>query len=84
MPNPEARNDLVITDRPGGADTGVLVYDPKTDTGHVLDSTAALVLAACDGTRDLAELAEHVELRDKSFEQRAVQLADASGALSCV
>ena len=70
MPNPEARNDLVITDRPGGADTGVLVYDPKTDTGHVLDGTAALVLAACDGTRDLAELAEHVEARSENFSDK--------------
>lgn len=70
MPNPEARNDLVITERPGGADTGVLVYDPKTDTGHVLDSTAALVLAACDGTRDLAELADHVEARSQSFSDK--------------
>jgi hypothetical protein len=70
MPNPEARNDLVITDRPGGAETGVLVYDPKTDTGHVLDSTAALVLAACDGTRDLAELAEHVEARSENFSDK--------------
>jgi hypothetical protein len=70
MPNPESRNDLVITDRPGGAETGVLVYDPKTDTGHVLDSTAALVLAACDGTRDLAELAEHVEARSENFSDK--------------
>ncbi len=30
------------------------------------------------------ELAEHFELRDESFVQHAVQLADASGALSCV
>jgi hypothetical protein len=30
------------------------------------------------------ELAGHFELRDESFLQRAVQLADASGALSCV
>jgi hypothetical protein len=70
MINPEARNDLVITERPGGADTGVLVYDPKTDTGHVLDGTAALVLAACDGTRDLADLADHVEARSESFSDK--------------
>ena len=70
MPNPEARNDLVITDRPGGAGTGVLVYDPTTDTGHVLDSTAALVLAACDGTRDLAQLADHVEARSENFSDK--------------
>ncbi len=70
MPNPEVRKDLVITDRPGGAETGVLVYDPITDTGHVLDSTAALVLAACDGTRDLDELAGHVKSHSQIFSDK--------------
>ena len=87
MPNPEARKDLVITDRPGEAATGVLVYDPKTDTGHVLDGTAALVLAACDGTRDLAELANHVEARSKTFSDKlsvdvALQQLEDAGLLA--
>ena len=55
MPVPASRRDLVITPRPDGE--GVLVYDPLTDTGHVLDPVTAAVLAACDGSNGREDLA---------------------------
>jgi hypothetical protein len=76
MTNPTARIDLVITDRPGGADTGVLVYDPVSDTGHVLDGSTAAVLAACDGTRDTAAIAAHLAaVPGGPSDRRSVDLA---------
>lgn len=58
MRPPRTRDDLVVSDRPNGE--GVLVYDPATDTGHVLEGAAALVFAACDGTVDGDALAAHI------------------------
>lgn len=60
MPAPTTRSDLVVSPRPNG--DGVLVYDPTTDTGHVLEGLAASVFAACDGTTDVDRLAARVSL----------------------
>lgn len=54
MPFPCVRTDLVVSPRPNGE--GVLIYDPTTDTGHVLEGAAAIVFAACDGTTDQSAL----------------------------
>ena len=55
---PTVRTDLVVSPRPNGE--GVLVYDPATDTGHVLEGIAAAVFAACNGTADIAAIEAHV------------------------
>ena len=44
MRAPRTRDDLIVSPRPSG--DGVLVYDPTTDTGHVLEGTAAIVSTA--------------------------------------
>lgn len=58
MLKPTVRSDLVVSPRPN--DEGVLVYDPTTDTGHVLEGIAAAVFAACNGTADIAAIEAHV------------------------
>lgn len=58
MPVPAVRSDLIVTPRPD--DDGILVYDPLTDTGHVLDPATAAVFAACDGTTERSDLAEAI------------------------
>jgi len=37
---------------------GVIVYDPRSDRVHYLNSTAALVFTMCDGEEDAASIAE--------------------------
>jgi len=58
MLKPVVRTDLVVSPRPNGE--GVLVYDPTTDTGHVLEGIAAAVFEACDGTADIAAIEARV------------------------
>lgn len=58
MRQPRVRDDLVVSNRPDAE--GVLVYDPTTDTGHVLEGATAAVFAACDGTVDREDLADHL------------------------
>ena len=38
----------------------VLVYDLRSDRAHCLNTTAAAIWRACDGTTSIASLAEHV------------------------
>lgn len=38
-------------------DDGFVVYDPANDRVHYLNPTATVVLAACDGTRSVTDLA---------------------------
>lgn len=72
------RADLVVSPRPSG--DGVLVYDPVTDTGHVLEGTTAIVFDLCDGTVGRDELVERVAVRTGLPTQRAV-VATALGQL---
>ena len=58
MPFPRVREDLVVSPRSGR--DGVLVYDPTTDTGHVLQGAAAIVFAACNGSVDHGGLVDRV------------------------
>jgi hypothetical protein len=60
MSFPCARTDLVVSPRPNGE--GVLVYDPTTDTGHVLEGAAAIVFAACNGKACKEDLAFRVSI----------------------
>jgi hypothetical protein len=60
MPFPCVRTDLVVSPRPNGE--GVLIYDPTTDTGHVLEGAAAIVFAACDGKACREDLAFRVSI----------------------
>lgn len=53
MTNPIARkNGLVVQDTPDE----VLVYDLDTNKAHCLNSTAAFVWKACDGTRSVEDI----------------------------
>ena len=40
------------------AKDGLIVYDPRTDRVHYLNSTAAVVFTLCDGEHDVAAMAE--------------------------
>lgn len=54
---PVARtDDIIVTE----ADGETLVYDLRTHQAHVLDATATRLWRLCDGSRDLATLADDV------------------------
>lgn len=53
---PKARADLDI--RPAGGES--VVHDPVSGTVHILNATAARVLARCDGTTSVAALADEL------------------------
>ena len=81
---PTVRSDLVVSPRPNGE--GVLVYDPATDTGHVLEGVAAAVFAACNGTADIAAIEAHVAeatgaIADPAAVDAAIDHLSAAGLL---
>ena len=84
MLKPVVRTDLVISPRPNGE--GVLVYDPTTDTGHVLEGITAAVFAACNGTADIAAIEAHVAevtgaIADPAAVDAAIDHLSAAGLL---
>jgi hypothetical protein len=84
MLKPTVRTDLVVSPRPN--DEGVLVYDPTTDTGHVLEGIAAAVFAACNGTADIAAIEAHVAevtgaMADPAAVDAAIDQLSAAGLL---
>jgi hypothetical protein len=81
---PSVRTDLVVSPRPNGE--GVLVYDPATDTGHVLEGVTAAVFAACNGTSDIAAIEAHVAevtgaIADPAAVDAAIDHLSAAGLL---
>ena len=84
MLKPTVRTDLVVSPRPN--DAGVLVYDPTTDTGHVLEGIAAAVFVACNGTADIAAIEAHVAevtgaIADPAAVDAAIDQLSAAGLL---
>lgn len=84
MLKPTVRTDLVVSPRPN--DEGVLVYDPATDTGHVLEGITAAVFAACNGTADIAAIEAHVAeatgaIADPAAVDAAIDQLSAAGLL---
>ena len=84
MLKPTVRTDLVVSPRPN--DEGVLVYDPTTDTGHVLEGITAAVFAACNGTADTAAIEAHVAevtgaIADPAAVDAAIDQLSAAGLL---
>lgn len=73
MLKPNVRNDLVISPRPNG--DGVLVYDPTTDTGHVLEGVTAAVFIACDGTADITAIEARVAASTGTADSAAIDSA---------
>ncbi len=63
VPGPESerrpclRDDLVVRQ----VEDETVVYDPITDVTVVFNVSAAAVIALCDGTRSLGELADSVQ-----------------------
>lgn len=84
MRKPTVRPDLVVSPRPN--DEGVLIYDPTTDTGHVLEGVTAAVFAACDGTADITAIEAHVAevtgaIADPAAVDAAIDHLSAAGLL---
>ena len=54
-----------------------ILYSPITRNVHLVNSTAALIWQACDGTRDLSQIAEIVEdefeTKDESLIRRDIE-----------
>lgn len=69
---PQARSEGIIVDK---LDDGVVIYDSTTQQAHVLDSQAAEVWRAADGTRTVADLATLSGLDDTAVDDALDQLA---------
>jgi hypothetical protein len=72
MNNPTARhNGLVIQDTPDE----VLVYDLNTNKAHCLNSSAAFIWRACDGTRSVADIVREFDATTGEVTEDFVWLA---------
>lgn len=60
------------------AEDGLVVFDPRTDTVHHLNPTAAVIFDLCDGSRDAEQIAV---LLGEVYELAAPPRADALGGL---
>ncbi len=84
----EQRRDDVRFDSWGGAgEGGLVVYDPVTDAGHLLNPATAAVFEACDGQTSVDEMAERVAARtglpaDRGIVELALAELDEVGLLS--
>ena len=74
---PRAREDVVF--RPLGEEW--VLYDPSTRQLHVLNVTAALVWALCDGDHGLEGMADSVAETLTDAPERAQVLRDVESAL---
>lgn len=61
MTSPRRRTDLILRDHTfADGRVGLLAYDARADTGHVLDPVPAAVLQQADGNAGVGELAARV------------------------
>jgi hypothetical protein len=54
--HPETAEGLDVNE----AEDGLVIYDVATDTVHHLNKTAAVIFGLCDGTRDMAAIADEL------------------------
>ena len=59
----QRRNDVRVDGWSGAGDGGMVVYDPITDAGHLLNPATAAVFEACDGHTSLDQMAREVTAR---------------------
>jgi PqqD family protein of HPr-rel-A system len=60
MDNKQRRTDLRSDSWSGSGPGGLVVYDPRTDEGHLLNPSTAVVFEACDGRTSVDEIAQRV------------------------
>ncbi|MEA3375400.1 MAG: PqqD family protein [Chloroflexota bacterium] len=58
LAQPLSRNLRIICRDVGGE---TMLYDPETESGHVLNATAAAIWRLCDGERDVEAIAAGLE-----------------------
>jgi hypothetical protein len=63
MAGERRRDDLRCDDWDGAGEGGLLVFDPITDAGHLLNPASAAVFEACDGATSREEMARRVAER---------------------
>jgi len=63
MDSRRRRSDLRFDEWSGSGDGGLVVYDPVTDAGHLLNPATAAVFEACDGHTPVGQVAELVASR---------------------
>jgi hypothetical protein len=69
---PEARIEGLVLQE---AETDLLVYDLITHRACCLNSTAAIIWKACDGTRTISDIATEIDARsDEPFSEDVVSL----------
>ena len=83
----QRRDDLRFDSWGGAGDGGLVVYDPVTDAGHLLNPATAAVFEACDGQTSVDEMAERVAARtglpaDRGIVELALAELDEVGLLS--
>ena len=59
----QRRDDLRIDGWSGAGEGGLVIYDPVTDAGHLLNPATAAVFEACDGHASLDQMARAVTAR---------------------
>ncbi|HVN50688.1 MAG TPA: PqqD family peptide modification chaperone [Acidimicrobiales bacterium] len=63
MAGERRRDDLRWRDWKGAGEGGLVVFDPVTDRGHLLNPASAAVFEACDGRTPVDEMAHRVAER---------------------
>ena len=72
MSGQQRRNDVRTHDWGGAGEGGLIVFDPITDAGHLLNPASAAVFEACDGRTSVDEMARVVAARTGLPEDREI------------
>jgi hypothetical protein len=86
MTDRQRRQDVRFDGWSGAGEGGLIVYDPVTDAGHLLNPATAAVFEACDGRATIDEIARRVRERtglpaDAGIVELAVGELDEAGLL---
>jgi large repetitive protein len=83
----QRRHDVRFDEWAGAGEGGLVVYDPVTDAGHLLNPATAAVFEACDGRTPIDEMAARVSARtglptDPGIVELALGELDEAGLLA--
>jgi len=83
----QRRHEVRFDEWAGAGEGGLVVYDPVTDAGHLLNPATATVFEACDGRTPIDEMAARVSARtglpiDPGIVELALGQLDEAGLLT--
>ena len=87
MVGKQRRPDVRFDSWSGAGEGGLVVYDPVTDAGHLLNPATAAVFEACDGRTSIDDMAQRVTARtglptDREIVELALVELDQVGLLT--